>query len=90
MAYYSILLEDIQTQTKVCRWLAERNGALFFDDTTSINQGMEQIYICCTGTNDCEPSLFVSEGKLFWTCGEKPSCSNPEKSCKISKTVLLD
>ena len=84
--YYYIRLIDPVRHLSVSRILKRKRDKLYLVNNRDT---IEKIYLFCLGNSDCEPNVFVFEGKLSWGCGDKLQCFlNPDKMlCKIYKMI---
>ena len=90
--YYFVIIYDTKHHLKVVKWLNRVNDSLYFTEKVGGRDLFEQTYQICIGKSNCEPNVFILEGKKIWGCGDSPVCliEVTKDSCKSYKTVAIE
>src|SRR5690606_2985949 len=86
--YYYLVLSSTTKDVRIARWLFERDGKLYMENSADDTLGYTYFFVKCEGTSPCEPSLVNGNSGFFWICGEEIfECSMDETKC--TKTLKL-
>ena len=85
--YYFLLAVNIRNKLKVAILLAKRKNKLILFKTSHLSEeeiDLNSSFVICYGTDlDCFPTLYIDEGKKYWTStsSELMYC-DPDDPCK--------
>ncbi|HQA73939.1 hypothetical protein [Flavobacterium sp.] len=71
--FYYVLLTDFDKKVTTAKWLYYDNGFLILNKKERLDDFF-MIYLTCSGNQNCEPNVFIVDGKKKWVCGENSSC----------------
>jgi hypothetical protein len=91
---YYLDITSSRNGAKMVRWLNNKDGKLYMVNTLSEKNQYKSYFTACTGTGNCEPTLYIDNDFTAWICGDKPVClpegqgkPNPN-TCTRSITML--
>ncbi len=74
VAFHYLLITDKTLHTNVTRYLVEKDGALYINNSSKLGDQFEQMYNLCVGIDDCDPEVFDIDGARSWGCSKDTRC----------------
>lgn len=78
--FYYVNVSSGSDGSSIVRWLSNKNGRLYMENSTGDDTTHKDFYVSCKGVDKCTPHLYADNKKMNWICGEKPGCLTEEEA----------
>ena len=78
--FYYMNVSSGTNGSNIVRWLTNKNGKLYLENSIQEETGYKDYYVACKGDDQCKPKIYTSGTDIFWICGETPGCKTEEEA----------